>query len=76
VAIRCAASPKSLRPCSLVLTLKYPIAACIVRSPVDRLHDMPINVRSPLPSHIERLTAGQLQPVRMPNGLLRSGHAG
>jgi hypothetical protein len=28
---RCAASPKPLRPCSLVLTLKYPIAGCIVR---------------------------------------------
>src|ERR1019366_6145110 len=29
---RCAANPKPLRPCSWVLTLKYPIAACIVLS--------------------------------------------
>src|ERR1019366_5557053 len=29
---RCAANPKPLRPCSWVLTLKYPNAACIMVS--------------------------------------------
>jgi len=36
---RCAAHPKPLRPCSRVLTLKYPIAADIVRPSLDWRHD-------------------------------------
>jgi hypothetical protein len=35
ISLRCAASPRPLRPCSRVLTLKYPIAACIVSPPGD-----------------------------------------
>ena len=42
---RCAANPKPLRPCSRVLTLKYPIAACIVRPSRRWRHDMPARSR-------------------------------
>src|SRR5258708_34954336 len=43
MSLRCAASPKPLRPCSLVLTLKYPIALFIVRPSCRCPDDRPID---------------------------------
>lgn len=52
-----AASPKPLRPCSLVLTLKYPIAACIVRPCGGWRHDTTSRLRI---STTDRLLSGVL----------------